>query len=105
MTIFVVFCSTEKLNLTAIIVAAVAVLALVIAGIGFFIYKKKSGERQIIVFFQHFDFKLCEDVFIAKMKHFPAQRNLLQPTVNTSRVIATVSLQYDYITVLKKKYM
>ncbi|XP_030268814.1 major histocompatibility complex class I-related gene protein-like [Sparus aurata] len=35
----------EKLNLIAIIVAAVAVLALVIAGIGFFIYKKKSVKR------------------------------------------------------------
>ncbi|XP_030268691.1 H-2 class I histocompatibility antigen, Q9 alpha chain-like [Sparus aurata] len=35
----------EKLNLIAIIVAAVAVLSLVIAGIGFFIFKKKSGKR------------------------------------------------------------
>ncbi|XP_036945720.1 major histocompatibility complex class I-related gene protein-like isoform X2 [Acanthopagrus latus] len=35
----------EKLNLIAIIVAAVAVLALVIAGIGFFLYKKKSAKR------------------------------------------------------------
>ncbi|XP_022625603.1 H-2 class I histocompatibility antigen, Q10 alpha chain-like, partial [Seriola dumerili] len=40
---FVVFCSTEKSSpLIAIIIAAVAVLALVIGAVGFFIYRKKS---------------------------------------------------------------
>lgn len=44
-TIFVVFFSTGNLKMIGIIIAVVVVLVAVCAGIGFYIYKKKSGER------------------------------------------------------------